>query len=531
MSAWPDPAPLPVPDIPADADVYAVAPPSDDEMAADRERIERASMGRMERAEGPGELRPTPHFNGHERVEPVWSPAEDGGEVTTQGIQRRALADCVSTFREWLHMPDTGGLYVTLAAVAANRAPGDPVWLLLISPPGGGKTETLMPLARLPDVHLAATLTEAALLSGTPKKEAKDAKGGLLREIGDFGIVVAKDFGSVLSMHRDARAAVLAALREVYDGSWTRHVGTDGGRTLAWSGKVGLIAGCTPSIDSHHAVIGSMGERFVFYRLARTDADAQARRSLAHVGHEAAMRAALGGAVERALSAVDADMLVAPADAPTTDRIVAVSTLAVRCRSAVERDGRTREVDLVPEPEAPARLALVLLRLWNALRAIGVDEAEAWRLVTKCALDSMPALRRRVLAYLLSRDVPASTTEVAERVDHPTVTTRRALEDLTAHGILTRHRPGERRADLWQPTDWTRGRWATVSEMSGDPRSAPATASEMSGDMRAEHENGASERPLNLPLRIGGDFSDTDAPPVEDDYPPGAWAVDDEARA
>ena len=30
-----------------------------------------------------------------------------------------------------------------------------------------------------------------------------------------------QDFGSVLSMHREARAAVLAALREVYDGSWT----------------------------------------------------------------------------------------------------------------------------------------------------------------------------------------------------------------------------------------------------------------------------------------------------------------------
>src|SRR5207247_1342013 len=135
-----------------------------------------------------------------------------------------------------------------------------------------------------------ATLSEAGLLSGTPKRErASDAKGGLLRAIGDRGIIACKDFGSVLNMGRDARAAVLAALREVFDGSWTRHVGTDGGKTLHWSGKVGLIAGCTQSIDRHHAVMGAMGERFVLFRLSEASGDEQARRALAQAGREGQM--------------------------------------------------------------------------------------------------------------------------------------------------------------------------------------------------------------------------------------------------
>jgi hypothetical protein len=429
-----------------------------------------------------------------------------------------AIYACTATYRRWLHLPDPGALYVTLAVVAANRATGDPVWLLLVGPPGGGKTEILGGISRLSDVHPAATVTEAALLSGTSKRDrSATAKGGLLREMGDFGILLAKDFGSVLSMHRDARGAVLAALREIYDGSWTRHVGTDGGQTLAWSGKVGMIAGCTPAIDSHHAVIGSMGERFILYRLPKVDPEAQVRRALSHVGHEATMRSELATAVRDVLDGVDADRLTRMADPETTDRLVAVSTLAVRCRSAVERDGYRREIELIPEAEAPARLALVLLRLYNALGAIGLDDQTCWQLVTKCALDSMPALRRSVLEDLIARgDGSSTTTEIAGRIGYPTTTTRRALEDLVAHGIAVRRIQGQGQSDLWQASDWTRGRWPTVPEKSEE--------------MRSDYGSDGSSLASPLPIRAFDDFSGTvpdlwprlEGPEAD---PPSAWGA------
>lgn len=373
------------------------------------------------------------------------------------------LGCCITAYRRWMHLPDPGGLEVALAVVAANRAPGDPAWLLLVAPPGGGKTEIIQGLGHLPYVHPAATLTEAALLSGTPKKEHQaGAKGGLLREIGDFGILLAKDFTSVLSMNRDVRASLLAALREVYDGSWTRHVGTGGGQTLHWSGKVGFVGGCTPAIDSHHAVMGSMGERFVMYRLPSVNGNDQMARAFEHIGREHEMRGELAESVRAVLDNVDQVSLIAPPDETTRKWLTACAWLAVRCRSSVERDGISREIELIPDAEAPARLGLVLLRIYNGLVAIGVSSLEARRLVVKAAFDSMPAIRRAVFDVALNETRAVATTYIAERINYPTTTTRRACEDLAAHGVLTRHPGGQGKADTWEMTGWARHQWATT---------------------------------------------------------------------
>ena len=86
-----------------------------------------------------------------------------------------------------------GALYVLLGTYAANRMLGDPLWLMLVGGSGWGKTELLMSIIRLPHVHMASTLTEASLLSGTSRREkGKDSTGGILRKIGSSAISCAK---------------------------------------------------------------------------------------------------------------------------------------------------------------------------------------------------------------------------------------------------------------------------------------------------------------------------------------------------
>ena len=89
------------------------------------------------------------------------------------------LDNVVAAFDKWIELENHEPIYVTLGAVAANYLPGPPVWLGLLAPPSSAKTEILNSLSRLDKVQLATTMSPAALLSGTPKKQVhKDAKGG-----------------------------------------------------------------------------------------------------------------------------------------------------------------------------------------------------------------------------------------------------------------------------------------------------------------------------------------------------------------
>ena len=131
-----------------------------------------------------------------------------------------ALDDAHAVFRRWLGPEyDMDALNATLATAAVERLDGDPLWLLVISGSGNAKTETVQALAGGGATVTSTISSDGALLSASPRKDrGKDATGGLLRKMGDRGVLVIKDVTSILSANRDTRATVLAAMREVYDG-------------------------------------------------------------------------------------------------------------------------------------------------------------------------------------------------------------------------------------------------------------------------------------------------------------------------
>ena len=309
-------------------------------------------------------------------------------------VPAMTMAQVEAVYARWLHDGDSVTTRVCHAVYVANMAlSGDPVWVFLVGGSGQGKTERLAPLSGLPHVELVSTLSgEAALLSATARKDrAEHAHGGLLKRIGDKGVLIIKDFTSILEMDRTARGQVLAALREVYDGRWDREVGAEGGQTLTWRGKCGVLAASTTSIDRAHAVMNDMGPRSLFVRLAPADPARIGGSALDHMGRETAMRDELAAATAGLLTHLPGK----PHDiAPVRTGLIGLAALVALARSPVHRDW-SGEVELVGDPEAPTRIIKQLGQLWRACGVLGLGRAGivASRHPVRARLDSQAPRR------------------------------------------------------------------------------------------------------------------------------------------
>ena len=396
-------------------------------------------------------------------------PADDAGELRPtwpesepEPAQPIPTNEALAVFQRWLHMDDTAPILTVAAAVVANLADGDPVWLLIVGPPSGGKTEILSSCSALPYMVSAATLTEAALLSGTAKRDrAPDATGGLLRQIGGFGVLLAKDFTSVLSQNRDTAKQAMSAMREIYDGRWDRPVGADGGRVLHWHGKCGFIGGVTPSYDRYGSIVNTLGDRYLLLRLPEVDAAKQARAALAQAEHEQQMRAELAAAMTGLIAGADLELVHAPMGGDDTTTLVLLASYAARTRTIVERDGYTGELLVLPQPEGPARLIKALRRVYGALVALGVDADTRWSILARIALDCAPALRVPLMRQLVDTTGSLATKDLAVNVGMVTKTASRVLDDLALLRVIRRTKKtgADNSADLWAATDWLRAHW------------------------------------------------------------------------
>src|SRR6476660_3848447 len=137
------------------------------------------------------------------------------------------------------------------------------------------------------------------------RQKSVDATGGMIRKIGEHGTLVVKDFTSILSAARETRGMVLAAIREVYDGRWERNVGTDGGQTLTWTGRIVVVAAVTTAWDAAHAVVATMGDRFAVLRLRNTGRQEAGSGAIRNTGDETAMRKELAAAVGTVIAGMD----------------------------------------------------------------------------------------------------------------------------------------------------------------------------------------------------------------------------------
>jgi hypothetical protein len=175
------------------------------------------------------------------------------------------------------------------------------------------------------------------------------------------------------------------------------------------------------------------------------------------------MRAELARAVNEFLKGIQLPSEPPALTAEETEALVQLADLATRCRSPVERDPRDREIELVPQPEAAARMQEVLVQLVRGLRVIGVDNRDIGQLAGQVALDSMTKARRAIVELLLGipRMISPTAANIADTLGMPTPVVSRTLQDLAAHRVVERH--ADRPSHRWGASELLRERWTLLN--------------------------------------------------------------------
>ncbi len=336
-------------------------------------------------------------------------------------------------FKNHLLLPDTMVIRVVLATIVANKIKGDPLWLFVIAPPSSAKTEIISSLNGLPDIFPLSSLTSHTLASGMVSVDDKERS--LIYKLTNK-IVTLKDFTSILTMHRESRAEILSQLREIYDGSYKKHFGT--GEKTDWTGKIGIIAGVTPIIDTYYSIFQLLGERFIQFRMELPEPVEVALKAIANSGKEKKIRYELKGAIAKFINEITMPHRVITVPLQIERRIAYLSAFCVKARSGSVREGRSRELIYTPPPEAPPRLAKQFIMLARGLAIVNgkkIIQEKDYNVVYKVGLDTVPKLRRDILS-ILNDEGTLSTNDLTSKLRYPYSTVDRALEELRSLDLV-----------------------------------------------------------------------------------------------
>ena len=341
-----------------------------------------------------------------------------------------------AAFSEYVRLPDYDVVTVTAAAAVTAHMPGDPTWLLVVSPASTSKTETIRVFDDVVEERVD-DITIGGLLAWKPGKKRGEQEptgilarhsGNMFASIGDLSTLLA-------SSDRGHRDAVFSLLRRAYDGSVHRDLAAG---PLRWQGRLTLLAAVTPSVDNYSSHADSLGPRWLYYRLPTlngADRRASSRAARENQGRVGEYRDAIQPLAVRVVAAAVerlAHVAVSYELGEAVDDYAAVACLG---RASVERSGYGRkEITSPASIEGPARIAGQLHRLAHALLSLGLSDDEAARLCRRVALDSMPLKRRGVLAALASgEELPVAV--VARMTGFHRHVVRFALEELETIGV------------------------------------------------------------------------------------------------
>lgn len=345
-------------------------------------------------------------------------------------------------------------LDIFFASLVANlRTVGRPIWLMIVGPPGCGKTLPMIALQHAPDIYAVSAFKPTALISGWGMKGGTDMS--LIPKL-DGKILLVKDMSSLLSQNRDVVSEILGLLRDAYDGACSRVFGT--GVERKYKTRFGFVGATTPDIDMHWGLNVRLGERFLRYRYHSTDLEqvySKIDKSLESLTAEDKVDEAIERSCLGYLKGLQEGNTYPKLS--SLKQIGRLAQLGAILRTTVARGYRSQEILALPEWEEATRYAKQLAKMALALayvRGKETNDEQEMEDLKKLVRDGIDARVERICEVVYQRP-NMNTAEIASRVNLPAWTVKMCLDDLVVARVILQHRDGF--VTTWSFPPWLSG--------------------------------------------------------------------------
>jgi len=384
-------------------------------------------------------------------------PGADASQLEVRGEERykgpgTEASTVYEAYNKWLFMPDNVLIDVIFGTIIANRQSGHPLWMFIVAPPGGTKTEPLSSLLEAPDIVYKNTLGAKSLVSGQVLSGGADPS--LLPRLHERMLVI-EDFTTVLSIPPTFREEIFGILRSAYNGRYERDYGN--GRVFRCECLFGILAGVTPAIEHQAENFTALGERFLSYA-PPIPKDVRGRRpylkkAQENRGHELEMRAELKRVAAEALNYPFSSAPIIPGG--IEDCVLDLAQWTSLMRGVLKRDKYAARKEITHEPfsELGTRLVKQYSKLLDGIgrfKRLDIVGEEEYSSIRRIAYSSVPSDRRRVLRAMSAEPGKAwSSGEVSEATGLPRYPMcERVAETLSMLGVLKRE--NAMRQNLWR---------------------------------------------------------------------------------
>lgn len=367
--------------------------------------------------------------------------AHDAGESTVLDVydgQYIPIKQIHEAYDKWLHLPEKDVLDVMFGTLIANRLDGDPLWLFLVAPPGGTKTELINSISDAPNTVTTSSLTARSLVSGSAISGGGDPS--LVPKLNGKCLLV-KDFTTILNMPQMMRDEIFGILRDAYDGKTEKDFGN--GIHRSYKSKFGFLSGVTPAYEQYNDGNSSLGERFLMYKIKIPESARERavylKRAELNAGRETEMRTELSNIGRAVLSYDFKNVPIVPP--LVKNKTISLAQYVSKMRGTVVRDKFTREITHSAYAEIGTRLVKQFTKMMMGIgmfRALDEIDMSVYNIVKHMAISTVPMRLEKLIRHMYEHDCEMwyLTSDLAEVLQIPGGTTERQLENLKMLGML-----------------------------------------------------------------------------------------------